>query len=220
MRNAEASMRYLRGLSQTTGADGVRLVVRTQACGNPRLRRLLLQATSDIEAAEGPLRATDFASIVYLLADEFRGRCGAGESFRPTVMRANSKTGRACYTWHGPVWQGASGLESRDDRTFSCRRGTLKMPQDVRAVFPFFRSSAPGARRAQLPCGIFFVGFADYGDGRIVRNLEKDCSCNRRTRKWSAAAGNYLSLPRTPGRDKQGNRGHFANHSRRWGRVS
>ncbi|HXJ13448.1 MAG TPA: LptA/OstA family protein, partial [Candidatus Limnocylindrales bacterium] len=104
-RNAEAQQAVFARASQTTVLTG-QAMVRDAGSETHAPKITFFQSSGEIEA-EGPVRSTDFASKGASLQ-----MSSVPANLSADRMRANSKTGRAVYTGHARLWQGASVLEA------------------------------------------------------------------------------------------------------------
>jgi lipopolysaccharide export system protein LptA len=117
-------------------------------------------------------------------------------------MRANSKTGRAVYTGHARLWQGASVLEAETIELLRPSR-TLNATGNVRAVFP--QAPQPGAAPGATPVWHISSGLLTYWDAENRAHLEKDVFVQSADQKMRAPQLE-LFFTRT-GADKQGSGG-------------
>lgn len=193
-RNAEAQQAVFARAAQTTVLTG-QAMVRDAGSETHAPKITFFQSTGDIEA-EGPVRSTDFASKGSSLQ-----MSSAPANLSADRMRANSKTGRAVYTGHARLWQGASVLEAE---TIELLRPTriLNATGNVRAVFP--QAPQPGASRS-APVWHVSSGLLTYWDTENRAHLEKDVYVQSADQKMRAPQLE-LYFART-GADKQGNGG-------------
>jgi len=152
------------------------------------------QSTGEIEA-EGPVRSTDFASKGTSLQ-----MSSVPANLSADRMRANSKTGRAVYTGHARLWQGASVLEAETIELLRPSR-ILNATGNVRAVFP--QAPQPGASLGSAPVWHISSGLLTYWDTENRAHLEKDVYVQSADQKMHAPQLE-LFFTRT-GSDKQGN---------------
>jgi lipopolysaccharide export system protein LptA len=194
-RNAEAQQAVFARAAQTTVLTG-QAMVRDAGSETHAPKITFFQSTGDIEA-EGPVRSTDFASKGSSLQ---MGSVPANLS--ADHMRANSKTGRAVYTGHARLWQGASVLEAD---TIELLRPTriLNATGNVRAVFP--QAPQPGASPGSAPVWHISSGLLTYWDTEGRAHLEKDVFVQSADQKMRAPQLE-LFFTRT-GADNEGNRG-------------
>lgn len=193
-RNAEAQQAVFARAAQTTVLTG-QAMVRDAGSETHAPKITFFQSTGDIEA-EGPVRSTDFASKGSSLQ-----MSSAPANLSADRMRANSKTGRAVYTGHARLWQGASVLEAE---TIELLRPTriLNATGNVRAVFP--QAPQPGASRS-APVWHVSSGLLTYWDTENRAHLEKDVYVQSADQKMRAPQLE-LYFAQT-GADKQGNGG-------------
>jgi len=194
-RNAEAQQAVFARASQTTVLTG-QAMVRDPGSETHAPKITFFQATSDIEA-EGPVRSTDFASKSTSLQ-----MSSVPANLSADRMRANSKTGRAVYTGHARLWQGASVLEAEAIELLRPSR-TLNATGNVRAVFP--QAPQPGAAPGATPVWHISSGLLTYWDAENRAHLEKDVFVQSADQKMRAPQLE-LFFTRT-GADKQGSGG-------------
>jgi lipopolysaccharide export system protein LptA len=163
-RNAEAQQAVFARAAQTTVLTG-QAMVRDAGSETHSPKITFYQSTGDIEA-EGPVRSTDFASKASSLQ---MGSVPANLS--ADRMRANSKTGRAVYTGHARLWQGASVLEADTIELLRPSR-ILNATGNVRAVFP--QAPQPGASVGSAPVWHISSGLLTYWDAEDRAHLEKN----------------------------------------------
>jgi len=194
-RNAEAQQAVFARAAQTTVLTG-QAMVRDAGSETHAPKITFFQSTGDIEA-EGPVRSTDFASKGSSLQ-----MSSVPANLSADHMRANSKTGRAVYTRHARLWQGASVLEAE---TIELLRPTriLNATGNVRAVFP--QAPQPGASPGSAPVWHISSGLLTYWDAENRAHLEKDVYVQSADQKMRAPQLE-LFFTRT-GADKQGNGG-------------
>ena len=194
-RNAEAQQAVFARAAQTTVLTG-QAMVRDAGSETHAPKLTFFQSTGDIEA-EGPVRSTDFASKGSSLQ-----MSSVPANLSADHMRANSKTGRAVYTGHARLWQGASVLEAE---TIELLRPTriLNATGNVRAVFP--QAPQPGAIPGSAPVWHISSGLLTYWDAENRAHLEKDVYVQSADQKMRAPQLE-LFFTRT-GADKQGNGG-------------
>jgi lipopolysaccharide export system protein LptA len=163
-RNAEAQQAVFARAAQTTVLTGQALV-RDSGSETHAPKITFFQATGDMEA-EGPVRSTDFAAKSNSLQ-----MSSVPANLSSDHMRANSKTGRAVYTGHARLWQGASVLEAE---TIELLRPTrvLNATGNVRAVFP--QAPQPGAAPGSAPVWHISSGLLTYWDAEDRVHLEKN----------------------------------------------
>jgi lipopolysaccharide export system protein LptA len=194
-RNAEAQQAVFARAAQTTVLMG-QAMVRDSGSETHAPKITFFQSTGDIEA-EGPVRSTDFASKGSSLQ-----MSSVPANLSADRMRANSKTGRAVYTGHARLWQGASVLEAE---TIELLRPTrvLNAAGNVRAVFP--QAPQPGASPGSAPVWHISSGLLTYWDTENRAHLEKDVYVQSADQKMRSPQLE-LFFTRT-GADKQGNGG-------------
>jgi lipopolysaccharide export system protein LptA len=194
-RNAEAQQAVFARAAQTTVLTG-QAMVRDAGSETHAPKITFYQATGEIEA-EGPVRSTDFASRSSSLQ-----MSSVPANLSADHMRANSKTGRAVYTGHARLWQGASVLEAD---TIELLRPTriLNATGNVRAVFP--QAPQPGAAPGATPVWHISSGLLTYWDAENHAHLEKDVFVQSTDQKMRSPQLE-LFFTRT-GADKQGNGG-------------
>jgi len=194
-RNAEAQQAVFARAAQTTVLTG-QAMVRDAGSETHAPKITFFQATGDIEA-EGPVRSTDFASKSTSLQ-----MSPVPANLSADHMRANSKTGRAVYTGHARLWQGASVLESE---TIELLRPTriLNATGNVRAVFP--QAPQPGAAPGSAPVWHISSGLLTYWDAEDRAHLEKNVFVQSADQKMRSPQLE-LFFTRT-GADKQGSGG-------------
>jgi len=117
-------------------------------------------------------------------------------------MRANSKTGRAVYTGHARLWQGASVMQADAIELLRPTR-ILNATGNVRAVFP--QVPQPGASPGSAPVWHVSSGLLTYWDTENRAHLEKDVYVQSADQKMRSPQLE-LYFTRT-GADKQGNGG-------------
>jgi lipopolysaccharide export system protein LptA len=194
-RNAEAQQAVFARAAQTTVLTG-QAMVRDAGSETHAPKITFFQSTGDIEA-EGPVRSTDFASKGASLQTS-----SAPANLSADRMRANSKTGRAVYTGHARLWQGASVLEAETIELLRPSR-TLNATGNVRAVFP--QAPQPGASSGSAPVWHISSGMLTYWDAEDRAHLEKDVFVQSADQKMRAPQLE-LFFART-GTDKQGSGG-------------
>jgi lipopolysaccharide export system protein LptA len=194
-RNAEAQQAVFARAAQTTVLTG-QAMVRDAGSETHAPKITLFQSTGDIEA-EGPVRSTDFNSKGSSLQ-----MSSVPANLSADRMRANSKTGRAVYTGHARLWQGASVMEAE---TIELLRPTriLNATGNVRAVFP--QAPRPGESPGSAPVWHVSSGLLTYWDSENRAHLEKDVYVQSADQKMRAPQLE-LFFTRT-GADKQGNGG-------------
>jgi lipopolysaccharide export system protein LptA len=163
-RNAEAQQAVFARAAQTTVLTG-QAMVRDAGSETHAPKITFFQSTGDIEA-EGPVRSTDYASKSTSLQ-----MSSVPANLSSDRMRANSKIGRAVYTGHARLWQGASVLEAE---TIELLRPTriLNATGNVRAVFP--QAPQPGAAPGSAPVWHISSGLLTYWDAEDRAHLEKN----------------------------------------------
>jgi lipopolysaccharide export system protein LptA len=194
-RNAEAQQAVFARVAQTTVLTG-QAMVRDAGSETHAPKITFFQSTGDIEA-EGPVRSTDFASKSSSLQ-----MSSVPANLSADHMRANSKTGRAIYTGHARLWQGASVLEAERIELLRPSR-ILNATGNVRAVFP--QAPQPGASASSAPVWHISSGLLTYWDAENRAHLEKDVYVQSADQKMRAPQLE-LFFTRT-GADKQGNGG-------------
>jgi len=194
-RNAEAQQAVFARAAQTTVLTG-QAMVRDAGSETHAPKLTFFQSTGDIEA-EGPVRSTDFGSKSTSL--QMRS---VPANLSADHMRANSKTGRAVYTGHARLWQGASVLEAETIELLRPSR-TLNATGNVRAVFP--QAPQPGATPGSAPVWHVSSGLLTYWDTENRAHLEKDVFVQSADQKMRAPQLE-LFFTRT-GADKQGSGG-------------
>jgi lipopolysaccharide export system protein LptA len=194
-RNAEAQQAVFARVAQTTVLTG-QAMVRDAGSETHAPKITFFQSTGDIEA-EGPVRSTDFASKTSSLQ-----MSSVPANLSADHMRANSKTGRAVYTGHARLWQGASVLEAQTIELLRPSR-ILHATGNVRAVFP--QAPQPGASAGPAPVWHISSGLLTYWDAENRAHLEKDVYVQSVDQKMRAPQLE-LYFTRT-GADKQGNGG-------------
>jgi lipopolysaccharide export system protein LptA len=194
-RNAEAQQAVFARAAQTTVLTG-QAMVRDSGSETHAPKITFFQSTGDIEA-EGPVRSTDFASKGSSLQ-----MSSVPANLSADRMRANSKTGRAVYTGHARLWQGASVMEAQ---TIELLRPTrvLNATGNVRAVFP--QAPQLGASPGSAPVWHVSSGLLTYWDTENRAHLEKDVYVQSADQKMRSPQLE-LFFTRT-GADKQGNGG-------------
>jgi lipopolysaccharide export system protein LptA len=194
-RNAEAQQAVFARAAQTTVLTG-QAMVRDAGSETHAPKITFYQATGEIEA-EGPVRSTDFASKSSSLQ-----MSSVPANLSADHMRANSKTGRAVYTGHARLWQGASVLEADTIELLRPSR-ILNATGNVRAVFP--QAPQPGAGAGSAPVWHISSGLLTYWDAENRAHLEKDVFVQSTDQKMRSPQLE-LFFTRT-GADKQGNGG-------------
>jgi lipopolysaccharide export system protein LptA len=194
-RNAEAQQAVFARTAQTTVLTG-QAMVRDAGSETHAPKITFLQSTGEIEA-EGPVRSTDFDSKSSSLQ-----MSSVPANLSADHMRANSKTGRAVYTGHARLWQGASVLEADTIELLRPSR-ILNASGNVRAVFP--QAPQPGASAGSAPVWHISSGLLTYWDAENRAHLEKDVFVQSADQKMRAPQLE-LFFTRT-GADKQGNGG-------------
>jgi lipopolysaccharide export system protein LptA len=194
-RNAEAQQAVFARAAQTTVLTG-QAMVRDAGSETHAPKITFFQATGDIEA-DGPVRSTDFASKSSSLQ-----MSSVPANLSADHMRANSKTGRALYTGHARLWQGASVLEAETIELLRASR-ILNATGNVRAVFP--QAPQPGASAGSAPVWHISSGLLTYWDAENRAHLEKDVFVQSLDQKMRAPQLE-LFFTRT-GADKQGSGG-------------
>src|ERR1700722_5473675 len=194
-RNAEAQQAVFARAAQTTVLTG-RAMVRDAGSETHAPKITFFQSTGDIEA-DGPVRSTDFASKSSSLQ-----MSSVPANLSADHMRANSKTGRAVYTGHARLWQGASVLEADTIELLRPSR-ILHATGNVRAVFP--QAPQPGASPGSAPVWHISSGLLTYWDAENRAPLEKDVFVQSADQKMRAPQLE-LFFTRT-GADKQGSGG-------------
>jgi lipopolysaccharide export system protein LptA len=194
-RNAEAQQAVFARAAQTTVLTG-QAMVRDAGSETHAPKITFLQSTGEIEA-EGPVRSTDFASNSSSLQ-----MSSVPANLSADHMRANSKTGRALYTGHARLWQGASVLEAETIELLRPSR-ILNATGNVRAVFP--QAPQPGAVAGATPVWHISSGLLTYWDAENRAHLEKDVFVQSADQKMRAPQLE-LFFTRT-GADKQGSGG-------------
>jgi lipopolysaccharide export system protein LptA len=163
-RNAEAQQAVFARAPQTTVLTGQAMV--RDAGGETHAPKITFyQSTGDIDA-EGPVRSTDFASKSSSLQ-----MSSVPANLSADHMKANSKTGRAIYTGHARLWQGASVLEAETIELLRPSR-IMNATGNVRAVFP--QAPQPGATAGSAPVWHIASGLLTYWDVENRAHLEKD----------------------------------------------
>src|SRR5882724_2939530 len=194
-RNAEAQQAVFARAAQTTVLTG-QAMVRDAGSETHAPKITFYQSTGEIEA-EGPVRSTDFASKSTSLQ-----MSSVPANLSADRMRANSKTGRAVYTGHARLWQGASVLEAETIELLRPSR-VLNATGNVRAVFP--QAPQPGASLGSAPERHISSGLLTYWDTENRAHLEKHVYVQSADQKMHAP---QLELFFTRnGSDKQGNGG-------------
>ena len=194
-RNAEAQQAVFARAAQTTVLTG-QAMVRDAGSETHAPKITFFQSTGEIEA-EGPVRSTDFASKSTSLQ-----MSSVPANLSADHMRANSKTGRAVYTGHARLWQGASVLEAEMIELLRPSR-ILNATGNVRAVFP--QAPQPGASPGSAPVWHISSGLLTYWDAEDRAHLEKDVFVQSADQKMRSPQLE-LFFTRT-GADKQGSGG-------------
>ena len=194
-RNAEAQQAVFARAAQTTVLTG-QAMVRDAGSETHAPKITFFQSTGEIEA-EGPVRSTDFASKSSSLQ-----MSSVPANLSADHMRANSKTGRALYTGHARLWQGASVLEADTIELLRPSR-ILNATGNVRAVFP--QAPQPGAAPGATPVWHISSGLLTYWDAENRAHLEKDVFVQSADQKMRAPQLE-LFFTRT-GADKNGSGG-------------
>ena len=194
-RNAEAQQAVFARAAQTTVLTG-QAMVRDAGSETHAPKITFFQSTGEIEA-EGPVRSTDFASKSTSLQ-----MSSVPANLSSDHMRANSKTGRAVYTGHARLWQGASVLEAETIELLRPSR-ILNATGNVRAVFP--QAPQPGASPGSAPVWHISSGLLTYWDAEDRAHLEKDVFVQSADQKMRSPQLE-LFFTRT-GVDKQGSGG-------------
>jgi lipopolysaccharide export system protein LptA len=194
-RNAEAQQAVFARAAQTTVLTG-QAMVRDAGSETHAPKITFFQSAGDIEA-DGPVRSTDFASKGSSLQ-----MSSVPANLSADRMRANSKTGRAVYTGHARLWQGASVMEAE---TIELLRPTriLNASGKVRAVFP--QAPQLGASPGSAPVWHVSSGLLTYWDTENRAHLERDVYVQSADQKMRSPQLE-LYFTRT-GTDKQGNGG-------------
>jgi len=194
-RNAEAQQAVFARAAQTTVLTG-QAMVRDAGSETHAPKITFYQTSGDIEA-DGPVRSTDFASKGSSLQ-----MSSIPANLSADRMRANSKTGRAVYTGHARLWQGASVMEAEAIELLRPTR-VLNARGNVRAVFP--QAPQPGASPGSAPVWHVSSGLLTYWDTENRAHLEKDVYVQSADQKMRSPQLE-LYFTRT-GADKQGNGG-------------
>jgi len=194
-RNAEAQQAVFARAAQTTVLTG-RAMVRDAGSETHAPEITFFQSSGEIEA-EGPVRSTDFRSK----SSSFE-MSSVPANLSADHMRANSKTGRAVYTGHARLWQGASVLEAETIELLRPSR-ILNATGNVRAVFP--QAPEPGAGPQSAPVWHISSRLLTYWDAENRAHLEKDVFVESADQKMRAPQLE-LFFTRT-GADKQGSGG-------------
>ncbi|HEV3418773.1 MAG TPA: LptA/OstA family protein [Candidatus Acidoferrum sp.] len=194
-RNAEAQQAVFARAAQTTVLTG-QAMVRDAGSETHAPKITFFQSTGEIET-EGPVRSTDFDSKSSTLQ-----MSSVPANLSADHMRANSKTGRAVYTGHARLWQGASVLEADTIELLRPSR-ILNASGNVRAVFP--QAPPPGASAGSAPVWHISSGLLTYWDAENRAHLEKDVFVQSADQKMRAPQLE-LFFTRT-GADKQGSGG-------------
>ena len=194
-RNAEAQQAVFARAAQTTVLTG-QAMVRDAGSETHAPKITFYQTSGDIEA-DGPVRSTDFASEGSSLQ-----MSSIPANLSADRMRANSKTGRAVYTGHARLWQGASVMEAEAIELLRPTR-VLNARGNVRAVFP--QAPQPGASPGSAPVWHVSSGLLTYWDTENRAHLEKDVYVQSADQKMRSPQLE-LYFTRT-GADKQGNGG-------------
>jgi lipopolysaccharide export system protein LptA len=194
-RNAEAQQAVFARAAQTTVLTG-QAMVRDAGSETHAPKVTFFQSTGEIET-EGPVRSTDFDSKSSTLQ-----MSSVPANLSADHMRANSKTGRAVYTGHARLWQGASVLEADTIELLRPSR-ILNASGNVRAVFP--QAPPPGASAGSAPVWHISSGLLTYWDAENRAHLEKDVFVQSADQKMRAPQLE-LFFTRT-GADKQGSGG-------------
>jgi lipopolysaccharide export system protein LptA len=194
-RNAEAQQAVFARAAQTTVLTGSAMV-RDAGSETHAPKIIFYQTTGDIEA-EGPVRSTDFGSKSTSLQ-----MGSAPANLSADHMRANSKTGRAVYTGHARLWQGASVMEADTIELLRPSR-ILNATGNVRAVFP--EVPRPGENAGSALVWHISSGLLTYWDAENRAHLEKNVFVQSADQKMRAPQLE-LFFTRT-GADKQGNGG-------------
>jgi len=194
-RNAEAQQAVFARAAQTTVLTG-QAMVRDAGSETHAPKITFYQTSGDIEA-DGPVRSTDFASKGSSLQ-----MSSIPANLSADRMRANSKTGRAVYTGHARLWQGASVMEADAIELLRPTR-VLNARGNVRAVFP--QAPQPGASPGSAPVWHVSSGLLTYWDTENRAHLEKDVYVQSADQKMRSPQLE-LYFTRT-GADKQGNGG-------------
>jgi lipopolysaccharide export system protein LptA len=123
------------------------------------------QATGEI-FAEGSVRSTDFSAKTNTV--QF---APAATNLSSEHMEANSKTGRALYTGHARMWQGASVLEADSIELLRNTR-VVNAGGNVRAVFPQ-ASDAQSTQKKQPSLWHISAGTLTFWDTENRAKLEQ-----------------------------------------------
>ena len=125
------------------------------------------QATGEI-FAEGNVRSTDLSAKATTTQ-----LAPAPTNLSSEHMEANSKTGRALYTGHARMWQGASVLEAESIELLRDTR-VVNAVGNVRAVFPQASSNDQSQPKKQPSLWHISAGTLTYGDLENRAKLEEN----------------------------------------------
>ncbi len=173
-RNAQAEQAVFARATQTAVLSG-QAVVRDASSETHAAKFTFRQSSGDMEA-EGNVRSTELAAKTSSLQ-----LAAAPANISSEKMKGNSKTGRAVYSGHARLWQGASVMEAE---TIELRRDARMLigTGNVRAVFPQAESAskqAPGgaataAKAAEAKLWHVAAGVLTYWDAENRAYLEKN----------------------------------------------
>jgi len=172
-RNAQAEQAVFARATQTAVLSG-QAVVRDASSETHAAKFTFRQSSGDMEA-EGNVRSTELAAKTSSLQ-----LAAAPANISSEKMKGNSKTGRAVYSGHARLWQGASVMEAE---TIELQRDarTLIATGNVRAVFPQAESAskqAPGAavaaKETETKLWHVAAGVLTYWDTENRACLEKN----------------------------------------------
>jgi len=162
-KNAEAEQAVFVKATETSVLTG-QAMVRDEGSETRATKITFHQASGDMEA-EGKVRTTDFsakASTVQMSP--------APSNISAEHMQGNSKSGRALYTGHARLWQGASVMEADSIELLRDTR-VLNAKGNVRGVFP--QQGQGDAKNKQSICH-FSSGTLTFWDLENRAHLEKD----------------------------------------------
>jgi lipopolysaccharide export system protein LptA len=125
------------------------------------------QATGEI-FAEGNVRSTDLSATANTVQ-----LAPAPTNLSSEHMEANSKTGRALYTGHARMWQGASVLEAESIELLRDNR-VVNAVGNVRAVFPQASSNDQSQPKKQPSLWHISAGTLTYWDLENRAKLEEN----------------------------------------------
>jgi lipopolysaccharide export system protein LptA len=165
-RSAEAQQTVFLRAPQTAVLTG-QAMARDEGSETRAAKITFHQGTGDIEA-EGKVRSTDLGTKTKKESVSL----GSGPAnISADHMTGNSKSGRALYTGHARLWQGASVLEAESIELLRETR-VLNAVGDVRAIFPQVDADKKKSKEAAI--WHVSAGSLTYWDAENRAHLEKN----------------------------------------------